>query len=75
MRNARGARGVRGAGARGVRGASLFQPRPGELDVALELEAPPLGVLIQLVEEVVALHVTPLEGAVSRQVSSGTGTW
>ena len=49
---------------RKFQGASRVEPRPGELDVALELEAPPLGVLVQLVEEVVALHVTPLEGAV-----------
>ena len=69
---------------RKFQGASRVEPRPGELDVALELEAPPLGVLVQLVEEVVALHVTPLEGAVRYWVryfithhcrnQSGTGT-
>ena len=32
----------------------------GQLDVRLEQEAPPLRVLVQLVQQVVAVHVTPL---------------
>ena len=34
--------------------------QPGQLDVRLEQEAPPLRVLVQLVQQVVAVHVTPL---------------